>query len=204
MKRLGQLTCCTIGVATGAGSLWATRARQANGEVLRIDPRTGHISARIRVGSGPSAIVAAGSLWVANTAPKTSLMRIDPHNNTVALTVEAGHGISDLAIGASGLWATENQQTAVRIDPASGRVLRRVAFPTTALQLAVGRGELWASAVNCRACAQGFVTRLRLNTGLAKPPLPVGKTPVALTIGGGALWVANFNSGTVTRIPLQA
>jgi DNA-binding beta-propeller fold protein YncE len=196
------LPCCTIGVAVGAGALWATRPRQAAGQVLRVDPRSGRITARITVGFGPSAIVVAtGNVWVSNTSLQTSLMRIDARTNMVTTTVEVGQGISDLAVGASGLWATENRQTAVRLDPASGRVLRRVGFPDTALQLAVGHGELWASALNCRSCAQGFVTRLNLKTGSAGPPIPVGATPVALTVGGGALWVANFNSGTVTRLP---
>jgi hypothetical protein len=199
IRRVLAVPCCTIGVAAGAGAIWTSRPAQGPGQVLRLDPWSGRVTARIRVGFSPSAIVVADdSVWVSNTSVQTSLMRIDPYTNKVTATIERGQGISDLAVGSSGLWATENHQIAVRLDPASGRVLRRVGFPATALQLAVGQGELWASALNCRSCAQGFVTRLRLRTGIAGPAIPVGQTPVALIVGGGALWVANFKSGTVT------
>jgi streptogramin lyase len=53
-------------VAVGAGSLWI---RSSDGNVVRIDPSTRHISGRYRadpIGAGGYPLVAYGSLWITN------------------------------------------------------------------------------------------------------------------------------------------
>jgi outer membrane protein assembly factor BamB len=194
------LPCCAIGVALAAGSVWVTQPTSGAGWVLRINPRSGRMIARIPVAASPSRIVAVGtSAWVATSQPPTSLARIDTATNRATSYLPAG-GISDIATGATGLWASEDRSRAVRLDPSSGRVIRRVNFSSSAQLLAVGSDRVWATAPACAGCTRGFVRGVTLSTGITGPLMPTGETPVGIAVGGGALWIANFNSGTITRI----
>jgi hypothetical protein len=159
--------------------------------------------ARIRVGPGPGPIALAGSrVWIWNTSAPTSLMAIDPTTNRVA--GGAGlHGVSALASGPAGFWAGGDGIGIVRIDPRSGRILRRTAAVSGAQMLAVGADGVYAGERSCGNCRASFVTRTGIAAGVAGAPVPVGDTAVALAVGGGALWSADFGSGTVTRIPLR-
>jgi DNA-binding beta-propeller fold protein YncE len=201
IRRLIPIACCALGVAARGHDVWVTVPRDGPGLVLRIDARSGRIVARIPVGPGPSPIALAGArVWVWNTSAPTSLMAIDTATNTVAGAADV-HGVSALASGPAGLWAGGNGLGLVRIDPRSGRILRRTAAVYGTQMLAVGERAVYAGGRSCSTCPASFVTRTGLAEGIASAPLPVGDTAVALAVGGGALWSADFASGTVTRIP---
>jgi DNA-binding SARP family transcriptional activator len=62
--------------AAAGGAIWV--AGYDSGTIERIDPGSGRTTGRVRVGSGPAALVAqAGSLWVANSLDAT-VSRVDP------------------------------------------------------------------------------------------------------------------------------
>jgi len=73
------------GTAVAFGSVWLTETN--NGNILRVDPRTRRVTARIQVGSEVSLAAGDGSIWAIPRAagvPATPLMRIDPRTNRVA------------------------------------------------------------------------------------------------------------------------
>jgi len=203
VRRVVPIECCAIGVAARGNDVWVTVPRETVGEVVRLDARTGRIVARIPVGNGPGPIAIAGSrVWVWNTSAPTSLLAIDPLTNRVAGGA-ALHGVSDLAAGPAGLWAGGDSIGIVQIDPRSGRILRRTSSVSGARSLAVGDRAVYASQTVCGVCTESFVTRTGIAAGLAGAAVPAGKVAVDLALGGGALWVAGFGGGTVTRIPVQ-
>jgi len=72
------------GNAVAFGSVWLTEPN--NGNILRVDPRTRRVTARIPVGSEVSLAAGNGSIWAiprASGVPATPLMRIDPTTNRI-------------------------------------------------------------------------------------------------------------------------
>ena len=203
IRRVIPMPCCAIGVAAHGRDVWVTVPRDGPGAVMRIDARSGRIVARIPVGPGPGPIALAGSrVWVWNTSAPTSLMAIDPATNRVVGGADL-HGVSALASGPAGFWAGGDGIGIVRIDPRSGRILRRTAAVSGTQLLAVGADAVYGGERSCGECAASFVTRTGIAQGVAGAAVPVGDTAVDLAVGGGALWSADFGSGTVTRIPLR-
>jgi streptogramin lyase len=138
-----------FGVASGFGSIWATD--WVDGELVRIDPVTNAIVARIPVGpkNGPTLIATgAGAVWVAHADSENRVYRVDPATNQVS-AIELGtlhpHEMF-LEVASDKLWVRATDDSIVRYDPATGRV-------TSRLKVASGRGftvafgSLWASVV---------------------------------------------------------
>jgi hypothetical protein len=203
VRRSIPIVCCAIGVVVHGDDVWVSVPRDGPGAVMRIDARSGRVRARIPVGPGPGPIAfAGGRVWVWNTSAPTSLMAIDPATDRVTGTADV-HGVAAIAAGPAGFWVGGAGIGFVRIDPRSGRILRRTAAVSGTQLLAVGTDAVYGGERSCGACRASFVTRTGLAEGVAGAPLPVGDTAVGLAVGAGALWTADFASGTVTRIPLR-
>jgi hypothetical protein len=70
---------CGSGIAAGAGGVWVTHGCQG---VYRIDPRSGQVTASLRVPDAGDAIAAAGGLvWV--TSYRGDLLRIEPQTGKI-------------------------------------------------------------------------------------------------------------------------
>jgi DNA-binding SARP family transcriptional activator/streptogramin lyase len=121
------------GVTVGAGAVWAIAGRSAS--VLRIDPRRGVVTDRVRLVSRtdygspyPIQIEAgAGSLWVLNANTGT-VSRIDPRQRgvTATIAVGAGHVPRRLAVGHGTVWIANRDGTLARIDAHTSAVRRSV------------------------------------------------------------------------------
>jgi DNA-binding beta-propeller fold protein YncE len=78
-------------IAAGEGAVWSLG--QGDGDVTRIDPKTGRVIAKIDLyvpGQGGCIDAGGGSVWV--TMPGTPVSRIDPATNTVAERFEGAGG----------------------------------------------------------------------------------------------------------------
>jgi DNA-binding beta-propeller fold protein YncE len=72
--------------------------------VVRIDPATGRLTHRIKVGHTPTAIaVGADAVWVANRADGT-VSRIDPRRKALEKTIRVGAEPVDLVAGLGAVW----------------------------------------------------------------------------------------------------
>jgi len=70
-------------IAAGEGAIWSLG--QADGDVTRIDPKTGKVVATIQLfvpGSGGCIDTGGGAVWV--TMPETPVSRVDARTNTVS------------------------------------------------------------------------------------------------------------------------
>jgi YVTN family beta-propeller protein len=104
----------------GSGALWVTQLPRGgdtsidDGLVLRIDPATNLVTARIGVGWGPDdTCVEDGSVWALNGSDGT-VSEISPSTARVRRTIQIG-GSEDaaLACGFGSVWATQFDESAV-------------------------------------------------------------------------------------------
>ena len=140
-------------VRFGAGSLWSV---SSEGEVIRIDPRTGKVLATIGLGEEPGGIAfGERSVWVTSRHAPT-LFRIDPSVNEVvdhfSLPMEGVETdlTGEVAVGAGSVWvghgAFNPGAWVERLDPATGRVQARFSILGGDVDhLAFGEGGLWAA-----------------------------------------------------------
>jgi ABC-type branched-subunit amino acid transport system substrate-binding protein/streptogramin lyase/predicted Ser/Thr protein kinase len=137
-------------VAVGAGAVWAISS--ASARVLKLDPRSGSLRARIPLVARtsltrpvPVAVTAGeGAVWVLNQNTP-SVSRIDPRLGAVTATIPLGVGSAPSAIstGAGAVWvALSGEGTVMRIHPDTGaaRSIRVGGAPTG---VAVAQGRVW-------------------------------------------------------------
>src|SRR3954471_20018227 len=113
-----------IGLAVGAGSLWA--ANYGARRLERIDLRRNRVRARIALGSAPYATAfGAGSIW-ASSFDSPNRSRVDPVTNRVIARIAVGVEQAGLTATANDVWiAVFGQGQVVRIDPATNSVKAR-------------------------------------------------------------------------------
>ena len=118
----------TVGIPeAGAGAVWVADREQET--VLRIDPKTGRISAEIPVRGTPSEIAATdGGVWVANYAGTQdgNLTRIDPKTNEVVAEIETPGIAESVAVDekTGDVWAVALDQTKGYIDYENNQLIR--------------------------------------------------------------------------------
>ena len=158
-------------VVSGFGSVWV--AEQADegdggGALLRMDPATGEIVARVPAESlpgwewgGGGLAVGHGSVWIAGSVPSpeeatsetagsdAALFRVDPVANETVETIPLGGDFAaDVEVTADGIWVDifRGSQDAelVRVDPVSHEVAARIPLASSYVRdvLAAG-GHVW-------------------------------------------------------------
>ena len=183
-------------VATGTRSVWVTSA--GDGTLTRIDLDTNAVSGTpLPLERGLAGVaVGADSVWV--SSPQSGqVLRIDGDSGRIESRIDVHGRPGAIVFGGDRVWvADEDGGGITAINAHGGRVFRRHIAPHQApLRLAVGAGGVWVS-----NAASGSVRRIDLGTGVAGPPIVVGRGPSGITVGGGVVWVANSRGNSVTRI----
>src|SRR5262245_44460045 len=149
-------------VAEGFGSVWVT----VNGGLIRIDPASGAVAARIDVGGRPWGVATGGgAVWIANETDGT-VSRIDPATNTVVWRARLDQDPPPstnpvgVAFGGGSVWAADNGSDKVwRLDPATGAILGVAHVGDSHEFVGFGEGRVWVSSED------GVVGRLDPATG---------------------------------------
>lgn len=158
-------------VVYGFGSVWV--AEQADvgdggGALLRMDPTTGEIVARVPAESlpgwewgGGGLAVGHGSVWIAGSIPApeeatsetagsdAALFRVDPVANETVETIPLGGDFAaDVEVTADGIWVNifRGQQEAelVRVDATSLQVVARIPLASSYVRdVLVAGGYVW-------------------------------------------------------------
>lgn len=137
-------------VAAGEGAVWITD--KFEGQVLRLDPRSGRVESTIDVPGELDGIAAGeGYVWVFSSTG--TVVPIDPRTNRIGSQgpISVGARLQDIAVGLGYVWlANYDGKRVFRVDPVSGRVKpidigRPVAFVAVDEQ----QGTLWLSVPRC-------------------------------------------------------
>jgi hypothetical protein len=197
------------GIEAGGGYVWVTRPTEGTGELVRVDPATNRVAGTpIEVGSGPATVVFGfGSLWVTNTSP-LSVVRVDPSSGKVTTVEFTG----SVAVGYGALWATSDGSV-VRADPKTGRPTASIPI-ARAQTAAVGAGRVWVLAspesssptlfYPIQHTAALWEIDPATDRTVGEPVLMDALQPNALAAGDTAVWVADYDSETVTRFDLAS
>ncbi|HSS72241.1 MAG TPA: hypothetical protein VLK53_01620 [Gaiellaceae bacterium] len=181
------------------GSVWV--ARDAAGEIVRIDPATNTVAKRIKVAARPGGLTTGGGYVWAFHFLGPQVTRLGQATGAKKVFTVPGVAGSGIVYAGGAAWLLSTRPPAlVKLDPKTGRVLARVPIPLGATLkhgiidawwVAAGAGSLWV--------AQANYDRVVRVTGKVARAIPV---PVAAPFGvafyRGAAWVAG--SGKVARI----
>jgi Tol biopolymer transport system component len=199
-------------IAVGEGSVWISAPADDDsgmGEVVRIDPDTGEIVARIgplasptwEVGGGGMA-VGLGSVWVtgngdAGTGAEVLVQRIDPATDEVADVIPLGAGnAADVWADETGIfalyWSGDARTMRVaRIDPATLAVTAAGSVPAIWSQtIFTGNGSVWVLGTDATQHGGNFPDTLwRLD--------PASLDIVGTTELGDAVWIPSTSPETM-------
>ena len=205
-------------VVAAGGYIWITHGvlRYSKSEglrdagdrrVTRVDPATGEAQV-VGGGLAPCGLGAdpSGDVWVANcyaSGPGANVVRVDARTLEFEETwpVRSGSGIvRGLAYGGGSLWvgdADDAAHTVTEVDPRTGRQ-RTVRFDVQPkwLTWSEGYGDLWMGDF-----LGGGVSRMHAETGAVKTYDLVAENPGYLLVQGDSVWVGNWSSPYVVRLP---
>ena len=132
-------------VKLGFGSVWVISSGEGN--VYRVDPALGKVTAIITVAEGPRfSTVGAGSLWVL-TQSDGNVTRIDPATNKVVAVIPVrvpGKG-GEICFGGGFIWVTMDGTPVTRIDPVKNKVVDQYGNYPKADAIRYGFGSVWVS-----------------------------------------------------------
>jgi hypothetical protein len=193
-----QASTGPLGIAATTDALWVTNTwgttDAQDGSVVKIDPRSGRIVARLGLGSSPEDSgplgVAAGSdaIWVGVASTK-SVVRVDPAS--AAPVAEVGNldcARGQLAVDDTSVWAADCTSL-VRIDSRTNSISKRIPMPRASgmgvIGVSVGLGSVWVQA--------GSLVRIDPVSGavravLSLPPVYID-CGYSIAFGFDSIWV---------------
>jgi Tol biopolymer transport system component/streptogramin lyase len=207
---------CAFDLAVGFGSVWATRGCEGGTEVVRIDPGTNRVVARVPLEEAYCVEVGEGAVWA--TASGAGLVaRIDPASNEVVETIPVGAGsgpggIGCLAVGEGGVWVTRggDRDSLVRIDPTSDRIVSTIDLPNPDYwnQVVVEGGMVLVAIGGpdvpledgSKTNAVRVVRIDPMTNEVVGEPVEVGYGMFGIGSGDGSVWVYEGFSDAITQI----
>jgi DNA-binding beta-propeller fold protein YncE len=175
--------------------------------VVKIDPQTNTIAARVRLPGEPCAGLAAGfgRLWVPLCAPhggRNSLAEVDLKSARLIRVLPIGPAAEEggVAVGGDSVWLVVDKTGGLaRIDPRSGRMRQTIRLRPGCYNPIAASGVIWVSCIEAdRAMA------VDARSGKVLGEFATGPRPRFLTAGFGSIWVLNQGDGSVTRIDAVA
>jgi hypothetical protein len=192
-----------LDVAYGGGSLWvagiATRGEsnvtQAPPTLLRVNPRTNHVSDRISLpGTGNQLKGLAygyGAVWLGWDDGRLS--RVDVETGKIR-TLNLGGLIGSVAAGHRSVWAIDVLGgTLIRVDPRTLAVSEQ-SLPGDPTAVVAGGGAVWVT-----DRTGGEVDRVPAVGHGGIQSASVGKNPYRVAVGDGFVWVLG-SDGTLTQV----
>lgn len=147
-----------VGVAVGAGSLWVSKPEA--GEILRLDPQTGEIQARIESFVPDILEFGDGALWVVGAG---RIARVDPATNRLSFEpreLALNANLSEIEFGGGHAWTADDVQGLVWKIDSTGSVAGTYQAGAGARSLAYADGVIWVGNQDA-----GTVTGIDATTG---------------------------------------
>jgi YVTN family beta-propeller protein len=208
-KKLHVVQTVGLGLAAtdlveSAGEVWVATGSDNN--IVRIDARSGGVLARAKLSQdqlASSYAIAAGAnaIWVGSGS---EIFKIDASSHELLGRWDYGAGINDVAIGGGSVWIASAGETVIRASATTRRPTGEASIGVIPTALAIGGDSIWVAAQEAygsHAAVWRFdpiTARVIQTTTLGKI---VGFPPtLEIAFGEGALWVASYDAGTVTRL----
>ena len=128
-------------VARCNGSLWI--ADNKGNRVVRLDPATGDVLARIRAQFPWMIACGDGGLWI--TSGGVGVQRIDPRRNRIVATAKVPFPNLTLAVGGGYAWTSNETNGTVYKVGARGEIVATYQTGDGARQVSFANGRLWVA-----------------------------------------------------------
>jgi streptogramin lyase len=185
------------GVTTSADSVWLLS--NAKGTLLRVDPASGNVRQTIAVPAGSyNPAFAAGKIWVTR-ADGAEVTSVDATSGNVLGSAQTRGRPRFLTAGNDAVWTLNQKDGSVtRIDASTGKVSATIETGMSGRggDIAFADGLVWLTVRRVPLSAIDSAT----NTLLCQWVGPGGDS---LRIGHGAIWLTDYDGGTVTRYDLK-
>jgi len=185
------------GITSSPDSVWLIIDRKAT--LARIDPSSGRVRQRVRVPPGSyNPLYSAGQIWVTR-ADGAEVTVVNADTGEISATVRSGPKPRFLTSGAGALWTlNQGDGSLTRIDTQTRRVMETTALGTPGQggDITFGGGMVWTT------IAKTPLTVVDGNTGLALCQW-TGSGGDSLGIGHGAIWLTNYDAGTISRFEMD-
>jgi YVTN family beta-propeller protein len=184
------------GLALGPHALWVIANDTLS--LLRIDPGSGRVVARIPIGVNGWYVAASDSaVWVTAYDTQT-IVRVDPRTDQVVATIrDVPLGPTGIVLSGDAVWvACSRADVVIRIDPGTNRVAATIPVGHTPLPVASGFGSVWVR--NESSELAGTVSRIDPATDQVVATIPIGMEMGrdgldGLAVTGGGVWVAGLD-----------
>jgi streptogramin lyase len=200
-------------VGAGEGSLWATKFGLTAHDLLRLDPQTGEVTARVCGIPHQRGLpqVGEGSVWL-HVAGK--VLRIDPKTAKVVATIPTHGSLGSIVFGTGAVWVLEqshlwpnSENLLSRIDPSSNQVTKTIHIGSGAFSLAVGEGAVWIA--QSEPGAQTVPTpykllRIEPQSLRIVRAIALWRRPGKIAIAAGSLWVSSLGGSLIMRVDPMA
>jgi streptogramin lyase len=184
------------GITSSPDAIWLIVDRKAT--LVRIDPRTGEVCQRIHVPRGSyNPVYGAGQIWVSR-ADGAEVTVVDAQSGDVTAKVPSGPKPRFLTFGAGAVWTlNQGDGSLTRID-AQTRGIQTTALHTPGRggDIAFGRDMVWTTVAKTPLSIEDG------HTGLIRCQWS-GPGGDSLGIGHDAIWLTNYDAGTISRIGIE-
>jgi DNA-binding beta-propeller fold protein YncE len=185
------------GIASSPDSIWLIVDRRATLE--RIDPSSGRIRQTIHVPPGSyNPLYSAGQIWVTR-ADGAEVTVVDAATGKISARLRSGPGPRFLTSGAGAVWTLDQGDGSLtRIDTKTRRVTQTIALGTPGHggDIKFGGGMVWTT------MSRVPLTVVDGNTGIVLCQW-IGPGGDSLGVGHGAIWLTNYEAGTISRIEIS-
>jgi len=170
----------SAGVAVGDGSVWV--ALNDAQQVLRVDPASGAIKARIDVRDAYNTAFGNGALWVTGNG---RISRVDPATNEVTFStlLHQFHTLPFMTFSSDAVWTADEADGKVYKVDRAGNIVATYDTGAGARPLQYMSGNVWVANQDA-----GTVSAIDANTG-AVQTFNVGHQVTNLAAGGGTVLI---------------
>jgi DNA-binding beta-propeller fold protein YncE len=176
-------------IAVGAGSVWVT-PNGADGRLIRINPRTGRISALISarpIYFGSVLAFGAGSVWTGNDDERyqgdATVSKLNPRTNRVVGRPLVLGSPQSIAFGHGAVWVADHAGWLVKIDPTTFKVVARQRLDFGAHGVVVTGDAVYVADAHGSRLLEADPKTAAIRR---IQPLPVG--PIYPAVGAGSIW----------------
>jgi virginiamycin B lyase len=185
------------GVATSQDSVWIVVDK--SGSLARIDPNTGKVRQTVRVPAGSyNPFYSDGQIWVTR-ADGSELTSVNAATGAIMATTHTGPGPRFLTAGAGAVWTlNQGDGSLTRIDIQTKQVTQTISLgiPGHGGDISFGAGMVWTTVLKVPLSVVNGAT----GSLLCQWAGPGGDS---LGIGHGAIWLTDYQAGTISRIELR-